>query len=144
MSTHQNKSPSSRPDNFSPGRQVSHSPEKKSFLDGIIAREGHLIHKLKAKDTTGRWAYYFVHVTRARESAFLAAIDGDGTIDLNDFGQVVASNYGEEPSDEVRRLLKERRRSTQCLQFAVSSGVCFTTASLSIGLLNRRVCTIQG
>ena len=65
--------------------------KKRSFVDSIIAKKGHLIHKLKAKDTTGRWAYYFVLVEAPREAAFLKSIEGDGTIDLEDFGKVVAS-----------------------------------------------------
>jgi tetratricopeptide (TPR) repeat protein len=76
--------------------------------DSLIGGLGHLIHKLKAKDTTGRWAYYFVLVMPKYESSFLSAIDGDGNIDLEDYGKVVASCYGEEPSEEVRNLLKEK------------------------------------
>ncbi|MDJ0820369.1 MAG: caspase family protein [Paracoccaceae bacterium] len=72
-----------------------------------FAREGHLIHKLKAKDSTGRWAYYFVHVEENREQDFLAAIASKGVIDLEDFGTVVASSYGEKPSDEVIDFLRE-------------------------------------
>ncbi len=72
----------------------------------ILAARGHLIHKLKAKETSsGRWAYYFVLVQPGTEAAFLAAIQGDGTIDLEDFGEVVASSYGEEPTAEVREYL---------------------------------------
>lgn len=82
--------------------------ERRSFVDRLIASRGHLIHKLKAKDTTGRWAYYFVLVMPLREAAFLAAIKGEGIIDLEDYGKVVASCYGEEPSEEVRNLLKAR------------------------------------
>lgn len=82
--------------------------KRRSFVDSIIAKKGHLIHKLKAKDTTGRWAYYFVLVEAPREAAFLKAIDGDGTLDLEDFGKVVASCYGEEPSQEVKDYLKEK------------------------------------
>ncbi len=82
--------------------------KRRSFVDSIIAKKGHLIHKLKAKDTTGRWAYYFVLVEAPREAAFLKAIEGDGTIDLEDFGKVVASCYGEEPSKEVKDYLKEK------------------------------------
>jgi hypothetical protein len=82
--------------------------KKRSFVDQIIAKKGHLIHKLKAKDTTGRWAYYFVLVEPAREAAFLKSIDGDGTLDLEDFGKVVASCYGETPSDEIKTYLKEK------------------------------------
>jgi hypothetical protein len=81
---------------------------RRSFADREIARKGHLIHKLKARDSTGRWAYYFVLVEPAKERRFMAAIAGDGMIDLEDFGRVVASNYGEAPSDDVRKLLKEK------------------------------------
>jgi hypothetical protein len=82
--------------------------KRRSFVDQIIAKKGHLIHKLKAKDTTGRWAYYFVLVEAPREAAFLKAIEGNGTLDLEDFGKVVASCYGEKPSDEVKDYLKEK------------------------------------
>lgn len=82
--------------------------EKRSFVDQIIAKKGHLVHKLKAKDSTGRWAYYFVLVEPTRESAFMKAIEGDGMIDLEDYGKVIASCYGEEPNDEIRTLLKEK------------------------------------
>jgi hypothetical protein len=78
------------------------------FADRLVARRGHLIHKLKAKDSTGRWAYYFVLVMPDREAEFLAAIAGDGTIELDDYGKVVASCYGEVPSIEVAEYLKEK------------------------------------
>ena len=82
--------------------------KKRSFADQIIAKKGHLVHKLKAKDSTGRWAYYFVLVEPAREQAFLAALKSDETIDLEDFGKVIASCYGEEPNDQLKEELKER------------------------------------
>lgn len=82
--------------------------DKKSFVDQIIAKKGHLVHKLKAKDSTGRWAYYFVLVEPTREAAFMKAIEGDGMIDLEDYGKVIASCYGEEPNDEIRTMLKEK------------------------------------
>lgn len=81
---------------------------KRSFIDKEIARSGHLIHKLKAKDTTGRWAYYFVYVPAARERTFLRSIEGDGIIDLEKYGRVIASCYGEEPTQAVKDLLKEK------------------------------------
>lgn len=83
-------------------------PKPRSHADQHIARSGHLIHKLKAKDTTGRWAYYFVYVEGAKERAFLAAIDGDGIINLEEYGRVIASCYGEEPSQEIRDFLKDK------------------------------------
>ncbi|GAA3977466.1 hypothetical protein [Mucilaginibacter dorajii] len=80
------------------------------IIDRIISRKGDLIHKLKAKDTTGRWAYYFVLVPASREAAFLHSIEGDGTIDLEHYGKVVASCYGESPTQEVKDYLKEKYR----------------------------------
>ena len=78
------------------------------YADAAIARSGYLIHKLKAKDTTGRWAYYFVLVSPEREAQFLRAIEGLGTIDLQDMGTVIASCYGETPTPEVKAYLKAR------------------------------------
>ncbi len=83
-------------------------PAPRSHADQLIARNGHQVHKLKAKDTTGRWAYYFVYVERAKEPAFLAAIKGDGIIHLEEYGRVIASCYGEAPSLEIKDILKEK------------------------------------
>ncbi len=79
-----------------------------SIADRVVSQRGHLVHKLKAKDTTGRWAYYFVLVLPWTERAFLLSIEGDGEIDLEAYGTVVGSCYGEEPSFELKAHLKER------------------------------------
>jgi hypothetical protein len=84
------------------------APRKRSYTEQIIASRGHLIHKLKAKDTTGRWAYYFVLVQPHRERAFLKSIEGDGIINLEDYGQVIASCYGEAPTEEIKEFLLEK------------------------------------
>lgn len=78
------------------------------LTDNEIKRKGHIIHKLKAKDTTQRWAYYFVLVEPEMEAIFLKSIEGTDTIDLENYGKVVASCYGEEPTDEVKNYLKEK------------------------------------
>ena len=83
-------------------------PESASFFDRLLASQGHLIHKLKAKDATGCWAYYFVHVSEHREREFLSAIVGSGMVDIEDYGSVIASSYGETPTTEVRQYLKAR------------------------------------
>ena len=88
--------------------QLEKRSRRRSFAEREIARKGHLIHKLKAKDSTGRWAYYFVLVDPVKERQFIKAIEGEGMIDLENFGEVIASNYGEEPSDDVLQMLKER------------------------------------
>jgi len=79
-----------------------------NYEDQFLARQGHLIHKLKAKDSTGRWAYYFVYVEPRNEKAFLNALESNQSIDLEDYGKVVGSCYGEKPDNKLRKLLKEK------------------------------------
>lgn len=81
---------------------------KRSFFDREVARRWHEIHKIKAKDTTGRWAYYLVLVPSYRERSFLAALYGEESLDLDKHGKVVDSCYGEGPTDEMRARVKER------------------------------------
>lgn len=76
--------------------------------DSFVAQNGHLVHKLKAKDTTGQWAYYFVLVEPRNEAAFLTAIEGSGVLDLEAYGYVIASSYGEFPPESTRTYLKDR------------------------------------
>ncbi|MBT9444535.1 MAG: toll/interleukin-1 receptor domain-containing protein [Hyphomonadaceae bacterium] len=79
-----------------------------SYADQMVSKSGHLIHKLRAKDTTDRWAYYFVLVPPNREVAFLNSLKGDGIIDMEHYGTVIASCYGDQPSAEVRAFLKSK------------------------------------
>lgn len=72
-----------------------------------MSTQGHNIHKLKAKDSTGRWAYYFVYVPKNRERQFMNAMNGTGLIDLEDFGRVIGSCYGEEPSATLLQTLRD-------------------------------------
>jgi hypothetical protein len=76
--------------------------------DREISRRGHLVHKLKAKDSTGRWAYYVLLITPRKERAFTAALKAAGSMDLSSYGAILASNYGEEPSSETRAEMKRR------------------------------------
>lgn len=82
--------------------------KRKSFFDEYISKMGHLIHKLKAKDVTGRWAYYFVLVQPILEKSFIDKINNQGYMNLESYGMVIASCYGESPSQEVKDYLKER------------------------------------
>jgi|GEM_PF-1556764 len=73
-----------------------------------IAKNGHNVHKLKGKDSTGRWAYYFILIEPEEEERFMAALKFTETINLEDYGKVIASNYGREPSDTIRDFLKQK------------------------------------
>lgn len=92
-----------------PGVDRGHrSEDKVSFTDDYIAERGDWVHKLKARDSTGRWAYYFVMVNPFREKSFLDALKSQEIINLEDFGSVIASCYGECPNDKVKKELSDR------------------------------------
>lgn len=91
-----------------PEAVIAHPHQFKSKVDELVASKGHLVHKLKAKDTSGQWAYYFVLVEAEQEAAFLEAINGNGAIELEDYGKVIASSYGDQPSQQVRDFLRDR------------------------------------
>lgn len=85
-------------------RDLSHiAPE-----DRYIAERPWLVHKLKAKDSNQRDAYYFVFVEAENEARFLAAMKGDGVMDLADYGVVIGSDFGDRPSDGTLRDLRGR------------------------------------
>ncbi len=71
-----------------------------------IARHPERVHKLKAKDSTGRWAYYFVYVLPEKEPLFNAALAADGMLELDSFGTIIASCYGEAPTPEICAFLR--------------------------------------
>lgn len=65
-----------------------------------VAREA-AIFEVKATDSTGRAAWYFVKVPRLKVVAFDIATQR-GDFDLTDYGEIVESGYGEEIPDDIR------------------------------------------
>lgn len=90
-------------------QHTSGSPtDTSSFSDLYISTQGHNVHRLKAKDSTGRWAYYFVFVSPVKEKGFLKALKEGPMVDLERYGTVLASCYGEEPTKEIKDYLFSR------------------------------------
>ena len=79
----------------------------KDYERRAISKLGFYVNKLKARDSTGRTAYYFVLVPPHLEAGFNRGITGAGDIDMNNYGMVLASNYGDEPTLEIKNFLKE-------------------------------------
>lgn len=71
------------------------------LVSSDIARAEHVVHKLKARDSTGRWAYYFVRIMSHQETAFRSALKEGHSIDLEDYGEVIASVYETDSNPEV-------------------------------------------
>ena len=77
-------------------------------VDTYIAQHADRIHRLKAKDSTGQWAYYFVLVKSSLEKKFIAALREEQSFNLEDFGLVIDSCYGNKPDQAVKdRLLNK-------------------------------------
>ena len=79
----------------------------KDYERRAISRLGFYINKLKARDATGRPGYYFVLVPPHLEARFNHDIAGAGNIDMNDYGMVIASNFGDAPNAVTKDFLKE-------------------------------------
>jgi Protein of unknown function (DUF3110) len=83
-------------------------PSSERLITEYISKHGHLVHKLRAKDSTGRWAYYFVLIESGMEKAFTQALESTNRINLEKYGKVIASCYGQEPNKQVKAMLKEK------------------------------------
>jgi hypothetical protein len=82
-----------------------------SAVDRYIRSRAENIHLLRGTDGSGRRACYFVFVPSPREQAFRKAIETaatDAVIDLEHYGTVVASCYGEDPTEEALKLVREK------------------------------------
>jgi uncharacterized caspase-like protein len=79
---------------------------RKNYTDAEVAQRAHLVHKLRANDSSQREAYYFVLIEPEFERDFLNC--SSGNIDLTDYGVVLASNYGSKPTTEVLMYLNQR------------------------------------
>ena len=79
-----------------------------SFVDRVVAAsQSEYFYKVNATDSTGRRAFYYILVDRLKIKSFLS-LQPDGHYDLADYGEIIASGYGEEPSVEAKRLLKKK------------------------------------
>lgn len=65
-----------------------------------------LIHKENKEEL-----YCVIAVDGPKEKEFLDALESNGKISFQDFGKVLASDYGE-PSDEVKRWLRDSYNAT--------------------------------
>jgi hypothetical protein len=73
----------------------------------LMAQGSQEVAKLKAKDSTQRWAYYVVRLKPGRATAFHRALNGSGMIDLCGFGEVLASTYLDENEDIPAEFIRE-------------------------------------
>ena len=75
-----------------------------SFVQKAISQNGHRFYYLNAKLNDDEFAWYFVLVNPAKESAF-KALDFTKPFTITDYGQIIESGYGDSaPSDVIDNI----------------------------------------
>jgi hypothetical protein len=77
-----------------------------SHISKLMQREARPIHFVRAKDSIGRDCYFFI-MTSEQKMDRLEKQLSDSNLDLADFGSIVASGFGTEPSEAVSDMLKK-------------------------------------
>lgn len=75
-----------------------------SFADRVRRERSDNVFLVRGNDSTGRAAWYFLLVDPAKKAAFRKAATGQ--LELNAYGRVVASGYGNDPPSDVRERMK--------------------------------------
>jgi hypothetical protein len=81
------------------------SPSNKKPVDPQKKMQAELIYLVKGIDA-GRNAWYYVLVDRLKLQLFLKALN-DEIIHLENYGKILYSAYGDDPSPEITTKLKE-------------------------------------
>ncbi len=81
--------------------------DKNNFMDHLIRSRTDLCFQVMGRDSTGEVAWYFILVDKEKKEQFLNHKPGD-SYDLADYGKIIASGYGEEVPEDVKKSLKEK------------------------------------
>ena len=81
-----------------------------SFTSKLISGNKHRLCYLKAIDATGRAAWYFVLLDKAKLAAF-SQLDERAAYDINDYGKILESGYG---ADAPQEMLNEINKKYDC------------------------------
>lgn len=90
--------------------KASSTPKKNdnnSFMDKLINSRGDLCYKITGRDSTGETAWYFLLVDKDKKEKLLSHNNGD-RYNLEDYGKVIISGYGEVVPKHVQEMLKEK------------------------------------
>jgi hypothetical protein len=77
-----------------------------SFVDKFIKSGNIPIHLVRCKDGKNRDCYYFLMA--AFDHIKMLENVQKGMFNLNDYGKIIASGYGTEPSAEIKAMLLEK------------------------------------
>lgn len=66
------------------------------------------IERITSKDVTGREVLFYMRLHPVRGKMLNHDIKNKEYLDMSDYGEVLASCFGTEPTEHVRKLLKEK------------------------------------
>ncbi|HEY1190621.1 MAG TPA: hypothetical protein VGE74_23520 [Gemmata sp.] len=76
----------------------------KSFADRLV-KSGRLVYLVRGRDKD-RPAWYYILLDRRKVTLFLGRLKADGgPLQLLDYGTVLASGWGENPPDDVKKRI---------------------------------------
>ncbi len=75
-----------------------------NWVERTRRSNGDLVYLVRGKDE-GRQAWYYVLVDRPKLPLFLARID-EGNLDLEEYGEVLFSGWGQDPPDDIVARIK--------------------------------------
>lgn len=79
-----------------------------SFVDRLVKSGSIPIHLIRAKDKSGAEAWYYI-LSSHEKVRMVANSEADGSfLNLSDYGQIVASGFGREPTAEAKQMLKDK------------------------------------
>ncbi len=77
-----------------------------AFLAKLQSSRTDLLYLVTGRDA-GRKCWYYVMVDKAKHSLFKAKLKTD-FIQLNDYGNILYSGWGEEPPEEMKQKIEEQ------------------------------------
>ncbi len=77
-----------------------------SFAERFNSSRGDLVYLVRGTDN-GRKAWHYVLVDKLKLPIFLKKIE-TGSLDLADYGAVLASGWGEDPPESVKKSISEQ------------------------------------
>ena len=75
-----------------------------TWVSKIESERGEQVYLVRGKDD-GRQAWYYVFVEKLKLSHFLKMIEA-GSLNLDDYGKVLYSGWGQDPPDEIAEQIK--------------------------------------
>lgn len=77
-----------------------------SFQDKFLKNRKEPMHLIRTQDSSGKDCYYVIMASGKKIEMFKNS--NDAYVDLNEYGIIVTSGWGHEPSDETKQMLKEK------------------------------------